>query len=1217
MAHTERAVRFAASLLMIALIAGLLAPPSVARAATNLLTTNPSFETATVTCIGNSSNNTSIAGWLTSLYSYNCAGVDSAALAGKDGTNYARLYGGGKLETAPAARAAVSAGTSYTLEARVNKSRANTSVVSPAFLRIVFYNGAGSGATEVGRVSSPDILPGAATTGFAVFSVTAVAPAGATHAAAMFEFSRGSWPNEDTASFETDGFSLTSADSGGSDAVSNGGFENGTNGWTSTGTSAATSTPRLVQSGAQALAVGTGQVEVSQALSLAPNSYYALSAWGRTTAGYEETAQVALQITDGSNQTVTYRMKFAIPDWTRQARTIRTPTTISSARIFVRKELGEGRFFVDDIALISGRRDPLAWPHSTDSIWNTSIGNGAQYVSIPWSGLFGTYTADESSVVQVSSRAPLREAYTRGSTSAPDFGPCNRNNGWGSVGSSQGTLQLPDGYRFNRWTRSPNSTPNDFGFYVQGDGRTVVQFQPAARCFVDGALFGYRATDVDLYGRGTGGGHFGAGLSGEGGHVHLGELIGPAPIRHALAIEYHSDYFISNSPPFRWPADRADYYTFHPSGSPSQDYYAYCSKAPCSTNSSAFASVKMGSLLALAPGASIASLGLKTEPGKKLFYALQNYGAYIVDTSYRAQYISTSLGVPDEFAEHYGYSFTATSSATGAAKDWYDDLATMFQNLQVIDNNSPTSVGGGGAPRVSDPVPAFVSAPAAQTPLSRSGWSASATLNSGDAAKVLDGNVATYWNSGQLQAAGHGVVLNLGSQKTFNRVVLDGTAQLANYPQNYGIFVSNNGSSWGSAVYQGSGFGGDETIATFPQQTAQYVKIELLGGHINPSATWTLGELNLYNIGGLPNASPAPTLAAPTLSPLTVGAQSVGLSWSAVSGATGYLIKYGTRDGEYTQSLDVGNSTSYTFSGLPLYQRYYFVVAAYDNSATGSSPDSNERNAAPGGALASLSAGRPASASVNSASAANATDGATNTEWGAGGSSGWWQVDLGSTQAISRIAFNTGSVSGYASLRYKIEVSAASDMSGATLVVDRLSATGVTGNPSFDLAASGRYVRITFVPNPADNYAVLAEFNVRGSNLSYTNLAAGRPASADSAFGDLPAIAATDERTTTRWAATDNSAGHWLQIDLGQARSFDTIKIVFDYGGASYKYQVAVANDSSMAGATLLADRSTSGSQQSPPETLNVSATGRYVRITFATGSAYPSVREFEIYGTP
>jgi hypothetical protein len=72
-------------------------------------------------------------------------------------------------------------------------------------------------------------------------------------------------------------------------------------------------------------------------------------------------------------------------------------------------------------------------------------------------------------------------------------------------------------------------------------------------------------------------------------------------------------------------------------------------------------------------------------------------------------------------------------------------------------------------------------------------------------------------------------------------------------------------------------------------------------------------------------------------------AQTVNLAWdaSADTTVTGYVVKWGTRAGTYTGSINVGNRTTWTVNGLVPDQKYYFVVTSY--SATGlSSVPSNE-----------------------------------------------------------------------------------------------------------------------------------------------------------------------------------------------------------------------------------------------------------------------------------
>ncbi|MEJ6951140.1 cellulose binding domain-containing protein, partial [Natronospora cellulosivora (SeqCode)] len=83
----------------------------------------------------------------------------------------------------------------------------------------------------------------------------------------------------------------------------------------------------------------------------------------------------------------------------------------------------------------------------------------------------------------------------------------------------------------------------------------------------------------------------------------------------------------------------------------------------------------------------------------------------------------------------------------------------------------------------------------------------------------------------------------------------------------------------------------------------------------------------------------------PRLNSAVAGDREVTLSWSSVSNADGYEVKYGTRRGSYSETLDVGSTTRYTVSGLTNNTTYYFVVSAYND--VGSSNNSNEMSATP------------------------------------------------------------------------------------------------------------------------------------------------------------------------------------------------------------------------------------------------------------------------------
>ena len=69
------------------------------------------------------------------------------------------------------------------------------------------------------------------------------------------------------------------------------------------------------------------------------------------------------------------------------------------------------------------------------------------------------------------------------------------------------------------------------------------------------------------------------------------------------------------------------------------------------------------------------------------------------------------------------------------------------------------------------------------------------------------------------------------------------------------------------------------------------------------------------------------TPASPTLNSVAPLNESLSLSWDAVDGATGYRIYYGTSSPPST-IIDVGDTTSYTLSGLTNGQTYFVAVSA-------------------------------------------------------------------------------------------------------------------------------------------------------------------------------------------------------------------------------------------------------------------------------------------------
>ncbi|NOR79890.1 MAG: hypothetical protein GQ529_03520, partial [Methyloprofundus sp.] len=70
------------------------------------------------------------------------------------------------------------------------------------------------------------------------------------------------------------------------------------------------------------------------------------------------------------------------------------------------------------------------------------------------------------------------------------------------------------------------------------------------------------------------------------------------------------------------------------------------------------------------------------------------------------------------------------------------------------------------------------------------------------------------------------------------------------------------------------------------------------------------------------------------------------IAWDASpsSNVGGYILSYGKSSGNFTSSIDVGNTTTYNISGLQEGDKYYAAMKAYDVDRTTESGYSNEVN---------------------------------------------------------------------------------------------------------------------------------------------------------------------------------------------------------------------------------------------------------------------------------
>jgi hypothetical protein len=336
----------------------------------------------------------------------------------------------------------------------------------------------------------------------------------------------------------------------------------------------------------------------------------------------------------------------------------------------------------------SGTRDPLKQPFASNSIWNMPIGSGAQYVPANLganlnpgnANIWAPFPGYDEERIFLTPTAPLTPVYYNSA-------------GWTGgdrcaiSGSIRTSVPMPSNYVL------PSGNSNSSAVFLMPDKRTLVSMQPLARCVAGGPAtsLAFNGSE-DLYGQGITGSHGGSGLSTIGGAIRVGELRpGQQGPRHALKVAIYGKGALyrcaSRAECYRWPALTGDSYAVGWYGT--------------ATNNSNTA-MKMGTLLAIPPSVNISTMGLETEPGRQIAWTMQNYGAYIVDDTYGAPGILLNVenggngNKLAEFQADYGFSFLQRVNAPNA---WLRDIQRITAALAAVNNNSPTSIGGGGTPR--------------------------------------------------------------------------------------------------------------------------------------------------------------------------------------------------------------------------------------------------------------------------------------------------------------------------------------------------------------------------------------------------------------------------------------------------------------------------------------------------------------------------------------
>jgi hypothetical protein len=410
---------------------------------------------------------------------------------------------------------------------------------------------------------------------------------------------------------------------------------------------------------------------------------------------------------------------------------------------------------------------------------------------------------------------------------------------------------------------------------------------------------------------------------------------------------------------------------------------------------------------------------------------------------------------------------------------------------------------------------------AALTPLSRTGWVATASATGGAdiASKALDGTAGSRWSSGLVQsgAATQTFTVDMLTAQSFSQITLDSGGD---YARNYQVFASTDGTNWGTAIASGTGTAALTTI-TFAQQTARYLQVRQTTS-AGTGSWWSIYELNVYGSGGGGgggSGSPLPRAAWGVSASATGGAD---VPANAVDTTAGTRWSSGLpQSGAATQSFTIDMGSAQAFDKITLdsggdYARSYQVYASNDTANWGAAIATGAGTAAlttitfaqksaryiqirqltsagqtawwsiydlnvysPSGTGTALSrTGWIATGTASGDPPANAIDGNTGTRWSTGTAQvngQFFQVDMLGTKTFKQITLDAaGSAADYPR-GYQVFVSNDGAAWGAAIA----SGTPTTALVTINFATqTARYIKVVQTGTVTPNWWSLYEFNV-------------------------------------------------------------------------------------------------------------------------------------------
>jgi hypothetical protein len=335
-------------------------------------------------------------------------------------------------------------------------------------------------------------------------------------------------------------------------------------------------------------------------------------------------------------------------------------------------------------------RNPYYWPGDPKNPFNYPIGTGAVYVNAKLPARTQAACGQELIAINMDTSQPSVNVYQN--AGQHDCNRCVMHAASPGCPASPGIFSPTINIPYNQSLIIPSSNLNYPGAFTDSSNNRW-EAGNFAHCTNGGIVTaGHMSNFGTITDASATGASGGSKLSTLYGTIRYGEFTngtngtGDGYIRHVLRFNLNGKTDLSSAGSgFRWPATGADGGYSQPS---SPNYYG--GSVPQSVQ---------GSLYAIPQSINLNSLGLATVPGKRMAWTFQNYGGYVCNDSVAPVWpicIETSAvgNVTDEFFALFGFKFQEKPNANL----WAIDMAIIFANLYVVDNNSATNIGGGGTP---------------------------------------------------------------------------------------------------------------------------------------------------------------------------------------------------------------------------------------------------------------------------------------------------------------------------------------------------------------------------------------------------------------------------------------------------------------------------------------------------------------------------------------